>query len=193
MNKNNLNYHFKELRNRILFCLIFFIVIFGFSLLFSKEIYQLFLKIILLNKIEIERLIFTSPTEIFFSYIKISFLFSCFLSIPIFLIELYLFLSPALYKNEKKTILLIFFFAPILFILGALFSYFIIIPLALEFFLNFEIPKNIAANKIPIELEARISEILSFCLKLIFAFGTAFELPIILIMLSWLSQNNPSL
>lgn len=183
MQKSELSTHFKELRNRILFVIIFFVISFLLCFLLSKDIYQILLKNLLINDIKIERLIFTAPGEIFFTYLKISFLSSIITTLPIFLIELYLFLSPGLYKNEKINILLIFLFSPLLFLIGALFAYFFIIPLALEFFLNFEVEKSLINNQIPIELEAKVSEFLSFSLRLLFGFGLAFELPIILLIL----------
>lgn len=183
LSEKPLNYHFKELRQRLIFSVTFFVIAFSTCLLFSQELYQALLKPILLNDIKLQRLIFTNPTEIFFTYIKISFLTSVFISLPIFLIQTYLFLSPGLYKNEKLNILLIFTFSPFLFMLGALFAYFYIIPVALKFFLNFEVSGELLAGNIPIQLEARISEYLSFNTKLIFGFGLAFELPIILLIL----------
>ena len=182
MTKQPLDSHFKELRKRLIFCVIFFIAVFLSCFALSQELYQLLLKPILLHDIKVDRLIFTNPSEIFFTYIKISFLAAIFISLPIFLTQIYLFLCPGLYKNEKINILLIFIFSPLLFLLGALFSYFYIIPVALKFFMNFEI-SPLANNHIPIQLEAKISEYFSFNTKLLFGFGLAFELPVILLIL----------
>ena len=138
-------------------------------------------------------MIYTSPGEAFTTYLKLSFSSSLFFSFPIFVTEIYLFLSPALYKNEKKNILLIFFFAPFLFLCGAIFAYFFILPATLEFFSSFEVKGSAADAIIAIQLETKISEYLSFVTKLLLGFGIAFQLPILLLFLikvGFLSAND---
>lgn len=177
--------HFAELRQRIIFSLIFFIFAFGICYFFSKEIYQFLLQPFIKNFHDDQnhRLIYTSPAEAFISYLKLSFISALFFSFPIFASEFYLFLSPALYKNEKKNILLIFFFAPLLFLFGAAFSYYFILPITFEYFLSFENQGSAANAILPVQLETKISEYLNFVTNLIFGFGVAFELPILLLFL----------
>jgi sec-independent protein translocase protein TatC len=177
--------HFSELRNRVIFSLIFFLIFFSTCYLFSKEIYNFLLQpfIDISQNNQNRKLIYTSPVEAFLTYIKLSFYSGLFFSLPIFIAEIYLFLSPALYKNEKKNILLIFFFVPFLFLCGAIFAYYFILPLALEFFSSFEIKPSEAYTTFPIQLETKISEYLGFVINLLFGFGIAFELPILLLFL----------
>lgn len=175
--------HFKELRNKVIFCLTFFFISFVTCYFFSQEIYQFLLQPFLevSQKIPNRRLIYTNPTEAFFTYVKLSFYSALFLSFPIFLSQFYFFIAPGLYKNEKKNILLILFFCPFLFLSGALLVYYFILPLALQFFVGFEVQDSLLS--LPIHLETKISEYLNLVIKLLFGFGIAFQLPIILIFL----------
>lgn len=175
--------HFAELRRRIFFALIFFVIFFGVSYFFAENIYKFlltpFAEISAIHKNH--KLIYTSPTEAFATYIKLAFYSALFFSFPVFFTQLYLFISPALYKNEKKNILKIFFFATSLFLFGAIFSYYFILPAALEFFASFENQGFTELQNFPLQLEIKISEYLSFVLNLIFGFGIAFISPILLL------------
>ena len=187
--------HFSELRHRIIFSLLFFIFTFAICYFFSEKIYQFLLQPFakISQNYQNHRLIYTSPAEAFISYLKLSFTSALFFSFPIFVTEIYLFLSPALYKNEKKNILLVFFFVPFLFLCGAIFSYYFILPISFEYFLSFENQGSAAESILPIQLEIKVSEYLNFVTNLIFGFGIAFELPILLlflIKLGLLSAND---
>lgn len=185
--KNSMTFqeHFSELRKRAIFSLGFFFCTFIFCYIFSQQIYNFLLQPLLeiSQNQDHRKLIYTSPSEAFITYLKTSFYAAIFFSLPIFLTEIYLFLSPALYKNEKKNILLIFFFAPFLFLFGATFAYKFILPVALQFFSSFEIQGSVASNQIPIYLETKISEYLNFVANLLFGFGIAFQSPILLLFL----------
>ncbi len=187
--------HFLELKQRIIFSLIFFLIAFCICYFLSEKIYQFllqpFAEISLDN--QNRKLIYTSPSEAFITYLKLSFSSAIFFSFPIFAAEFYLFLAPALYKNEKKNILITFFSAYFLFLFGAIFSYYFVLPTALEFFSSFERKGFAASSSLPINLEIRISEYLNFVTDLTFAFGIAFELPILLLFLirvGFLSVND---
>lgn len=185
--KNNftLQQHFFELRNRVIFSVIFFLITFFICYFFSEKIYEFLLQPFAENSAQNpnRKLIYTSPTEAFMTYLKLSITSALFFSFPIFAAEIYLFLSPALYKNEKKNILLTFFFAPFLFLCGAIFAFYFILPNALTFFSSFEVQGSAASSTLPIQLEIRISEYLNFVTNLIFGFGIAFQLPILLLFL----------
>jgi sec-independent protein translocase protein TatC len=185
MSNNNFTTHFKELRQRIIFCLFFFIAAFGICYFFATEIYQFLLRPLaeIFSDQTHRRLIYTSPAEAFATFLKLSFYAALFFSFPIFAAEFYLFLAPALYKKEKKIILLILFFSPFLFLCGATLAYFFILPLAFQFFLSFEIQGFTASLAIPIQLETKISEYLNLVINLVFGFGIAFQLPILLLFL----------
>jgi sec-independent protein translocase protein TatC len=181
----NLQQHLNELRIRIIFSVIFFVIFFVICYFFSQEIYNFLLQPLaeISQNNHNRRLIYTSPTEAFTTYLKLSFISALFFSFPIFVAEIYLFLSPALYKNEKKNMLLIIFSTSFLFLLGAIFAYYFILPLALNFFSSFEIQSSAASSYFPIQLETKLSEYLNFVMNLIFGFGIAFQLPILLLFL----------
>lgn len=187
-NKNSemtIGSHFNELRSRAMICILFYIVIFVLCYLFSKEIYHFLLKpfIEVSQNNQNRKLIYTSPTEAFTTYLKLSFYSSLFFSFPVFFAELYLFLSPALYKNEKKNILFTIFFSSFLFLFGAIFCYFFILPMALKFFSSFENLSSVDDSTLPILFETKISDYLNFTINLLFGFGIAFLSPILLLFL----------
>jgi sec-independent protein translocase protein TatC len=176
--------HFYELRKRIIFCLTIFFVSTIISYFFIEQIYNFLLQpFIKISQNLNRRIIYTSPSEAFITYLKLSFYSGIFFSLPIFITQIYFFLSPALYKNEKKNIIIFFFGAFFLFLFGAIFSYFFILPITLEFFSSFEIHDSSANDNFKILLETKISEYLSFVLNLIFGFGIAFQSPLLLIFL----------
>ena len=185
MEKLSLQEHLTELKNRVVFCAIFFLVAFCFCYFFSAEIYQFLLQPLAQSFQENEnrRLIYTSPAEGFITFTKVAFYASLFFSFPIFASQFYLFLAPALFKKEKKIILLTLFFAPFLFLCGAALAYFFLLPLTFKFFLSFEVQSLADSSIIPIQLETKISEYLNLIIDLIFSFGIAFQLPILLLFL----------
>ena len=104
------------------------------------------------------------------------------------LIQIYKFIAPGLYKNEKKALLPYLISTPILFLLGALLVYYLVMPLAIKFFLSFE---TLGTNtSLPIQLEAKVNEYLSLVMKLIFAFGLSFQLPVVLSLLARIGVIN---
>ena len=96
--------------------------------------------------------------------------------------QLWKFIAPGLYKNERKAFLPFLIATPVLFLLGAAMVYYIVTPMAWNIFVSFEMLGD--SDTLPIELEPRISEYLSLMMRLIFAFGLAFELPVILLLLA---------
>ncbi len=187
-NKNSemtIGSHFNELRSRAMICVLLYVVIVAICYFFSKEIYHFLLQpfIDVSQNNQNRKLIYTSPTEAFMTYLKLSFYSSLFFSFPIFFAEFYLFLSPALYKNEKKNILFTLFFSSFLFLFGAIFCYFFILPMALKFFSSFENLSSINDSTLPILLETKISDYLNFTINLLFGFGIAFLSPILLLFL----------
>ena len=98
------------------------------------------------------------------------------------LIQVWKFIAPGLYQNEKRALMPYLIATPILFLLGGLLVYYLIMPLAIKFFLSFETSSQIV--DLPIQLEAKVNEYLSLIMKLIFAFGLSFQLPVILSLLA---------
>ena len=177
--------HLRELRSRFIKSFIFLFFIFLICYFFSAEIYRFLVTpysdAVLLNNLD-RRLIFTALHEAFLTYLKVAFFAALFLSSPVFITQLWKFIAPGLYKNEKKALLPFLIATPILFILGGSLVYYLIMPLAIKFFLTFE---SVAQpGMIAIQLEAKVNEYLSLVMRLIFAFGISFQLPVVLSLLA---------
>jgi sec-independent protein translocase protein TatC len=134
------------------------------------------------NDSQERRLIFTALQETFITYLKVSFFAAFFASSPLILIQIWKFVAPGLYDNERKALMPYLIVTPLLFFLGGLLVYYLIMPLAIKFFLSFE--TTLQGNSLPIQLEAKVNEYLSLIMKLIFAFGISFQLPVILSLLA---------
>jgi|TARA_Y100000389_G_C17391930_1_gene480355 sec-independent protein translocase protein TatC len=176
--------HLIELRSRIIKTMIMIIVFFIFFYIFADNIYNFLVKPYA-NAVageEGRRLIFTALHETFFTYIRVAIFASLFVSLPFLLIQLWIFIAPGLYKNEKNVVLPYLLATPILFILGSALVYYLIMPLAIKFFLSFE---SIGGNgALPIQLEAKVNEYLSLIMRLILAFGVCFQLPVALTLMA---------
>ncbi|MGI4752705.1 MAG: twin-arginine translocase subunit TatC [Janthinobacterium lividum] len=175
--------HLSELKVRLFRIFIIFIVAFAICYYFSDTIYSFLLEpLAKLSKDNLRNIIYTGLTEAFFTYIKLAAFAAFAIIIPIIALECYLFVSPGLYHHEKKIIAFILFISPILFWCGSIFVFYFVMPKAWNFFLSFEKRDLI----VPIVLEARISEYLNLVIHLIIAFGVAFQLPVVLIILNTL-------
>ena len=177
--------HLVELRQRLINSFIFLFSFFVVCYFFSEEIYS-FLVQPYADAVKDDnvnrRLIFTALQETFLTYLRVSFFAALFVSSPIILLQIWKFIAPGLYKNEKKAILPYLIATPILFLFGGMLVYYLIMPLAIKFFLSFEASSINSA--LPIQLEAKVNEYLSLVMKLIFAFGLSFQLPVILSLLA---------
>ena len=183
-NKQPLLAHLVELRSRLIKTMIMITLLFIIFYLFADNIYN-FLVQPYANAVEGEegrRLIFTALHETFFTYIKVALFAALFISLPFLLIQLWIFVAPGLYKNEKNVVVPYLLATPILFILGSALVYYLIMPLAIKFFLSFE---SIGGNgALPIQLEAKVNEYLSLIMRLILAFGLCFQLPVALTLMA---------
>ena len=183
--------HLIELRNRLLIASCSFLVLFFLCFIqFTDnnqnlaDIVYVFLQEPLADQLSENggRMIYTALHEGFFTQVKVAFFISISITFPILLIQVWKFVAPGLYQNEKKAFMPFLIATPILFFIGASMVYYIVIHLAWDFFLSFQVSSINGA--LPIELEPRISEYLSLVMKLIFAFGICFELPVILLLLT---------
>ena len=177
--------HLTELRKRLIQSFIFLIIFFVGCYYFAEHLYG-FLVEPYANAVKDDgserRLIFTALQETFLTYLKVSFFAAFFVTCPFILIQIWKFIAPGLYKHEKSAIVPYLILTPILFFLGGMLVYYLIMPLAIKFFLSFE--SSGLTTGLPIQLEAKVSEYLSLVMKLIFAFGLSFQLPVVLSLLA---------
>jgi len=177
--------HITELRSRLIHSFIFLFVFFIFCYFFAEYLYgflvEPYAQAVKNDSIQ-RRLIFTALQETFLTYLKVAFFASFFVTSPFILIQIWKFIAPGLYDHEKIAIMPYLVITPILFFLGGALVYYLIMPLAIKFFLSFE-STGLDTN-LPIQLEAKVSEYLSLVMKLIFAFGLSFQLPVVLSLLA---------
>jgi sec-independent protein translocase protein TatC len=175
--------HLVELRKRLIWSLVAILIGFIVCYAFASEIYNFLVRpLAQATGGEHRRLIYTGLTEAFVTYIKLALWAGCFLAFPVIASQIWMFVAPGLYHNERKAFLPFLAATPILFLLGASVAYYFVFPMAWKFFLSFEMPGG--GGDLPIQLEARVSEYLSLSMTVIFAFGIAFELPVVLILLT---------
>ncbi len=196
--------HLAELRDRLIKSVVAFIIGMIICYAFSNQILDFLL-------VPIERImrelgdpnpvmIFTAPQEYFFTKIRISMVFGLGLSSPVIASQLWRFVAPGLYKNEKSAFLPFIIASPLLFLLGASFAHFVVIPLAMNFFLGFADASSVFAaiigdkgaeaitasddaGGISIVFQGKVNETLDITLKMIVAFGLCFQLPVLLTLM----------
>lgn len=178
--------HLVELRRRLIWSLVAFAIAFAVCYHFSNQIYYFLarpLAQILKSHPEADRkLIYTQLYEAFFTYLKVAFFGAAFLSFPVIASQIWLFVAPGLYRSEKRALLPFLLATPILFLAGAALAYYFVFPVAWRFFLSFETPTG--AGGLPIQMLPRVSEYLGLVMKVIMAFGIAFQLPVALTLLA---------
>ena len=180
--------HLVELRRRLLLSVVALFALFIACFFFAEQLYEFLARpladILLAREGEgatPPRMIFTSLTEPFFAHVKVAFFFALFLATPVILCQIWLFIAPGLYRRERRAVLPFLAASPVLFFLGGWLVWQLILPLAWRFFLQFEAPGS--DDTLPIELEAKVGEYLSLTMQLIFAFGLAFQLPVLMMLL----------
>ena len=182
---NTFTGHLAELRQRLIYCFVSLFIIFVISYAFAEYIYsflvQPYAEAVKDDEVN-RRLIFTALHETFITYLKVAFFAAMFISSPIILTQIWKFIAPGLYKNEKRALLPYLIATPTLFLLGGMLVYYLVMPLMIKFFLSFETSAQI--NSLSIQLEPKVNEYLSLIMKLIFAFGISFQLPVLLSLLA---------
>ncbi|HLJ22420.1 MAG TPA: twin-arginine translocase subunit TatC [Stellaceae bacterium] len=177
--------HLIELRQRLFYSIAAVLVMFVPCYYFSQDIYG-FLTRPLAQVAHLKgdqlQLIYTDLTEAFWTNLRIGFWGAFCLAFPIVASQLWLFVAPGLYKNERRAFLPYLLAAPVLFILGGCVVYYLIFPLAWRFFLSFETPGG--DGTLPIHAMPKVSEYLTLVMRLMLAFGIAFQLPVLLTLLA---------
>ncbi len=176
--------HLIELRQRLVRAMIAIFIAFIVCFFFASHIFNILV-------IPYERaagplhdikFIYTAPQEYFFTQMKLALFGALFLAFPIIANQIYKFVAPGLYKNERRAFLPFLVATPILFALGAMLVYFAVMPLAMRFFLSME--QHGGPGQATIELLPKVNEYLGLIMTLIFAFGLVFQLPVIMTLLA---------
>ncbi|MBF0213854.1 MAG: twin-arginine translocase subunit TatC [Magnetococcales bacterium] len=167
--------HLTELRNRLMISVV--AVLIGFMLCwgFSEEIFAFLIRPLKALMGPNDKMIFTGLHEAFFTYLKVSGFAGLVLALPVILSQVWLFVAPGLYESEKRSFLPFLLMTPALFFMGAAMAYFLVFPMAFQYFLSFATP-DIAAMP-------SISEYVSLIMVLMLAFGLVFEMPLALLLL----------
>jgi len=175
--------HLTELRKRLLWSFLYILLIFIVCFYFADELFAFLASplVELFDKDKGQGFIYTALQEAFFTELKIAFFFALFFSFPLIAIQIWKFIAPGLYTNEKMAFLPFLIATPILFFAGGSMVYYLIAPVAWKFFLSYQ---NMSSTGIPIRLEAKMGEYLALMMRFIFAFGLAFQLPVVITLLA---------
>ncbi|MBT3671762.1 MAG: twin-arginine translocase subunit TatC [Porticoccaceae bacterium] len=176
--------HLIEFRDRVLRCFISVLIIFAGLFSFSNELYLYVSKPIRAYLPDNLSMIATEVASPFLTPFKLTLVLSMFAAMPYILYQAWAFLAPGLYKREKKVVLPLFFSSVLLFYGGMAFAYYVVFPLVFMFF------SSIAPEGVSIMPDIR--SYLDFVLKLFFAFGISFEIPIAVVILSWMGAVDPN-
>ncbi len=169
--------HLIELRRRLLYCMAAIALAFAVAMFFSEQIFGFLVQPLLAAGQG--TVIYTQIFEAFFVQIKVAFFASMMLSFPVIANQLWQFVAPGLYRKERRALLPFLLATPVLFTLGAALAYYIAIPMALHFLLGFQgVVGGVKREALP-----AIGNYLSFIMQFLFAFGLAFLLPILLMLL----------
>ena len=178
--------HLIELRNRLMYSVIALFICFIGAYIVAEDIYAFLVaplaSIYADMGVENPRMIYTALHEAFFTYLKLAFWTAVFVSFPVMATQMWMFIAPGLYKNERMAFMPFLVATPVLFVSGAALVYYFIFPLAWRFFIGFQTAG--VDGGLAIELEAKVNEYLSLVLKLMFAFGFAFQLPVALTLMA---------
>ena len=176
--------HLLEMRNRLLQCIMVIFIIFLGLLAYSNELYIYISEPLKAHLPATSSMIATDVTSPFLTPFKLALVLSVFAAMPFILYQIWAFVAPGLYQREKKIVVPLFLSSVALFYGGIAFAYHIIFPLIFTFFTSVS-PEGVL-------LMTDIRSYLDFVLKLFFAFGLSFEIPIAIVILSWMGLANPT-
>jgi sec-independent protein translocase protein TatC len=175
--------HLIELKTRLIRGLLVWLLATGLCYYFAQDIYRFLMAPLaeIYGAQSGQRMIATGLAETFVTYIRLAVYGGFFLGFPVIAAQIYLFVAPGLYKHERRVMGPYLAIAPLLFIAGAAFAYYLVIPKAWAFFTSFQMPAT--DHSLPLVVEAKVSEYLSLVMQIIMAFGLSFQLPILLTLL----------
>src|SRR6201989_2126992 len=174
--------HLIELRSRLIKAIIAFAVMFAVCFFFAKQIYNILVwPFVWVAGAENSKFIYTALLEYFITQLKLALFGAGFISFPIVATQIYKFVAPGLYKHERGAFLPYLIATPFFFVMGAMLVYFVVFPMLARFSLGMQ--QAGSADTAQIELLPKVGEYLSLMMSLIFAFGVAFQLPVILTLL----------
>jgi len=183
--------HLIELRQRLIWALVAIGLSFALCFAFARQIYN----ILVIpyqwanGSSEPIEMIYTAPQEFLFTQMKLALFGAVCISFPIIAIQIYKFVAPGLYKNERKAFMPYLVATPVLFLLGAALVYFVVMPMAMRFFLSMQE----TSGAVQIHLQARVSEYLALIMNLIIGFGICFQLPVALTLLARAGLVTPEM
>ncbi|MGB1199443.1 MAG: twin-arginine translocase subunit TatC [Thalassotalea sp.] len=175
--------HLLELRTRLLKAVLSILIVFCSMIYFANDIYEYVSKPLLATMPIGGQMIATDVASSFFAPFKLTIVLAIFISMPYILYQIWSFIAPGLYRNEKRLVAPLMFGSTFLFYGGIAFSYYVVFPLVFSFF------TSVAPEGVTIATD--ISSYLDFVLKLFFAFGIAFEIPIAIILMCWTGFTDP--
>src|ERR1700753_617660 len=174
--------HLIELRSRLIKALLGFGVAFIFCFFFAKQIYNILVwPFVWVAGAEHSKFIYTALLEYFITQLKLALFGAGFISFPIVATQIYKFVAPGLYKHERGAFLPYLVATPFFFVLGSMLVYFVVLPMLVRFATGIQHAAGVEPAEI--QLLPNVGEYLSLMMSLIFAFGVAFQLPVILTLL----------
>jgi sec-independent protein translocase protein TatC len=180
---NSLIAHLIELRGRVLKAVVSVFVVFLCLVYFAQDLYHWLATPLLDTLPENAQMIATDVASPFFAPFKLTMVLSFFIAIPMVLYQIWGFVAPGLYKNEKRLVVPLLVSSTLLFYTGMAFAYYVVFPLAFAFFTSVA-PEGVVIN-------TDISSYLNFVLKIFFAFGLAFEIPVAVVLMCWTGVTTP--
>ncbi|WP_215398909.1 twin-arginine translocase subunit TatC [Rheinheimera oceanensis] len=169
--------HLIELRNRLLRCVVAVIIVFAGLAAFAQDIYHILAQPLMAVLPEHSSMIATDVAAPFFAPFKLTFIVAICVAIPYILLQVWQFIAPALYSREKRLMAPLVVSSTLLFYSGIAFAYFIVFPIIFGFF------TSVAPEGVTVATD--ISNYLDFVLKLFFAFGLSFEIPVAILLMVW--------
>lgn len=179
--------HLIELRRRLVYAAVTFTIAFIGCFYFAEPIYDFLVQPLAdiygdIEGREAGKLIYTALHEAFFTFLKVAFFGALFITFPIMAGQMWMFTAPGLYRNERRAFLPFLLVTPFLFVAGAALAYYVVFPLAWSFFISFE--RDGSAEELAIVSLPKVSEYLGLVMRLIFAFGITFQLPVLITLMA---------